>query len=70
MLEKLLGRLKFWQARWFQEGQEAVGVNNIAVVHFQTQYNQPIDVLQDNYWFSTWLPIHIVRSRFQTSLER
>lgn len=68
-LTKLVRRLQFWQARWFQEGSEAVGVNNIALVHFQTGNSQPVTVLQDNYWFSSWLPIEIMRSRFQTDLD-
>ena len=68
-LSKFVARLKFWRSRWFQEGAEAVGVNNIAVVHFHAQYTQPIEVVQDNYWFSTWLPVRVVRSRFQTKLE-
>ncbi|MEL6814436.1 MAG: PhoD-like phosphatase [Cyanobacteria bacterium J06598_3] len=29
--------LKFWKARWLQEGREVVGVNNIALVHFSVQ---------------------------------
>ncbi|MGD1852875.1 MAG: alkaline phosphatase D family protein [Leptolyngbyaceae cyanobacterium] len=63
--------LQFWRARWFQEGREAVGVNNIALVHFQngTDSAQSVTILQDSYWFSTWLPTQIVRSRFQTPLD-
>lgn len=30
-----LAWFKFWKARWFQEGQEVVGINNIALVYFQ-----------------------------------
>ena len=63
--------LKFWNARWFQSGQEVVGVNNIALVHFAspdlpTSPSQ-LTVTQDHYWFSSWLPTQIVRSRFQPS---
>ncbi len=32
--------LKFWKARWFQEGQEVVGINNIALVYFQLEDRQ------------------------------
>ncbi|MEM9976523.1 MAG: PhoD-like phosphatase [Cyanobacteria bacterium P01_D01_bin.2] len=70
-LSKVVKRLQFWQGRWIQEGNEAVGVNNIALVHFQTDRHPdgPVTVLQDNYWFSPWLPLQIVRSRFQTTLD-
>ena len=67
-LSRLFRWLRFWNARWFQEGQEVVGVNNIALVHFQDEDKAPI-VLQDHYWFSSWKPIEVVRSRFETSLH-
>jgi hypothetical protein len=69
--------LRFWKTRWFQSGQEVVGVNNIALVHFQPAEQpteQPADaanaqssltVAQDHYWFSPWSPTQVVRSRFQ-----
>ncbi|MEO0456358.1 MAG: PhoD-like phosphatase [Cyanobacteria bacterium P01_A01_bin.114] len=68
---------KFWQARWFQEGQEVIGVNNVAMVRFQAKAPQNHDpngepglaVQQDHYWFSSWRPIEVVRSRFETSLR-
>ncbi|WP_228015343.1 alkaline phosphatase D family protein [Leptolyngbya ectocarpi] len=71
--------LKFWQARWFQSGQEVVGMNNIALVHFDMepgeepgevsgQSAKPLTVLQDHYWFSSQLPREIVHSCFQTTL--
>ena len=64
-----LSWLKFWQARWFQSGQEVVGVNNIALVHFLPEDPahslSPLTVAQDHYWFSPWRPVHIVCSRFQ-----
>ncbi|MGB7086583.1 MAG: PhoD-like phosphatase [Phormidesmis sp.] len=82
-------KLKFWQARWFQEGNEVVGVNNIALVRFCDNFraersdrtyrahglhisdpapsgpNKTLRVQQDHYWFSVWLPIQLVRSRFE-----
>ncbi|MEM8808334.1 MAG: PhoD-like phosphatase [Cyanobacteria bacterium P01_G01_bin.38] len=60
--------LRFWNARWFQEGQEVVGVNNIALVHFQAG-DQDLAVRQDHYWFSSWKPLEVVRSRFETGLQ-
>jgi hypothetical protein len=75
----LAKRLAFWNARWFQEGAEVVGVNNIALVRFQAiasspepveqteqQTEQPVRlaVTQEHYWFSPWLPTAVVCSRF------
>ncbi len=70
--------LKFWKARWFQEGQEVVGINNIALVHFQPEdkrdsarfdpqsiNSQNLVVKQAHYWFSPWFPVQVVRSRFK-----
>ena len=69
--------LKFWNARWLQSGTEVVGLNNIAVVHFQSdgQANtrsgdsaEETTIVQDHYWFSPWSPIQVVCSRFKASL--
>ncbi|MGB3297552.1 MAG: PhoD-like phosphatase [Phormidesmis sp.] len=64
--------LKFWNARWFQEGREVVGINNIALVHFQLQASpapsqspDQLTILQDHYWLSPWLPTQVVRNRFE-----
>ena len=72
--------LQFWKARWFQEGTEVVGINNIALVHFHDQNadcqknvnhqknveEQPVlAIAQDHYWFSPWAPTQVVRSRFE-----
>ena len=62
-------RLKFWNTRWFQDGREAVGFNNIALVHFRYTEDSSITVMQDCYWFSSWQPIQIMRSRFEDSLS-
>lgn len=67
-----LDYLKPWKSRWFQEGEEVVGVNNIALVHFQTvppqQSPQTIALTQSHYWFSSWLSNQVVCSQFQTQL--
>ncbi len=86
-----LAWFKFWKARWFQEGQEVVGINNIALVYFQPDddldsqlnsqlgdhlnslqpdnsrsiHSQNLVVKQAHYWFSPWLPVQVVRSRFK-----
>ena len=67
--------LQFWKARWFQEGKEVVGVNNIALVYFQSgeDFEKSPDtgaaavptVRQEHYWFSPWSPTQVVCSRFE-----
>lgn len=65
-----LGGLKFWRSRWFQEGREVVGLNNLSLVQFEaTDPAQPWQVIQDVYWFSPWSPTQIVSSRFASPLE-
>ncbi len=61
-----LGWFKFWKARWFQEGREVVGVNNIALVSFQ----KDLGPKQEHYWFSSWSPTQVVRSRFEQKRSR
>lgn len=58
-----LQSLKFWKSRWFQEGRELIGRNNLSVVKF-TQNT----VQQDSYWYATWSDGEIVRSRFESEL--
>lgn len=62
-------RFKFWKARWFQDGNEAVGVNNIALVHFSKAEAESVAVVQDHYWFSPWLPTQVVYSRFEDKIS-
>ena len=67
--------LQFWKARWLQEGQEVVGMNNIALVYFQpgeetekamaTGVAVVPTVRQEHYWFSPWSPTQVVCSRFE-----
>lgn len=69
------GWLQFWKARWIQEGREVVGINNIALVYFQsdeeTEKATAIGaaavptVRQEHYWFSPWSPTQVVCSRFE-----
>ncbi|MBD2435438.1 PhoD-like phosphatase [Nostoc sp. FACHB-110] len=59
----------FWKARWFQDGKEVVGVNNIALVQFEvSNENQPGQIIQDLYWFWAWYQTELVYSRFKTQL--
>jgi hypothetical protein len=62
-LKSGLQRLMWWQSRWFQDGREVVGLNNLAVVQWQAQ-----TIVQDLYWCSPWLPTQIVFSRFVASI--
>ncbi|MBD2354616.1 PhoD-like phosphatase [Tolypothrix sp. FACHB-123] len=59
----------FWKLPWFQDGREVVGLNNLALVHFEIDNNNSSKVIQDLYWFSTWYPIEIVYSRFESELS-
>lgn len=67
----IINWFKFWNARWFQSGTEVVGVNNIAVVQFETDgRGDSGSVVQDHYWFSPWAPVQVVRTRFEAGLEK
>ncbi|MEH1827876.1 MAG: PhoD-like phosphatase [Nostoc sp.] len=66
---KWLQPLMFWTFRWFQEGREVVGLNNLGLVHFEfADGNSSGKVIQDLYWFSSWYPTQLVYSRFKTHL--
>lgn len=60
----------FWQSRSIQEGREAIGRNNLALVQFHlTESSHAYAVIQDLYWFSVWQPTQIVYSRFESYLS-
>nr|AVH79572.1 hypothetical protein [Nostoc sp. PCC 9448] len=62
--------LLFWQSRWFQDGREVVGLNNIALVYFElTSPDSDYKVIQDIYWFDSICSDQIVFSRFATYLH-
>ncbi|MBD2204728.1 PhoD-like phosphatase [Calothrix sp. FACHB-1219] len=65
---ELFQYLTFWKLPWFQDGREVIGLNNLALVHFEIDNNNSSKVIQDLYWFSTWYPIEIVYSRFESEL--
>ncbi|MCC5641060.1 PhoD-like phosphatase [Nostoc sp. CHAB 5844] len=61
--------LMFWKSKWFQDGKEVVGVNNLALVQFEpTDENLASKVIQDLYWFSSWYTTKLVYSRFESQL--
>jgi hypothetical protein len=66
---KWLQPLIFWKSRWFQDGQEVVGLNNLALVHFElADVSSSYKVIQDSYWLSCWYPTQIVYSHFESQL--
>jgi hypothetical protein len=65
-LQPLMG----WKSRWFQDGREVVGLNNLALVQFEWEdTTNAHKVIQDLYWFSSWSPTQIVYSRYETDLK-
>lgn len=60
---------RFWQSRWFQDGREVVGLNNLAVVRFETEGAAAPIVIQDTYWFTPSTPTQIQLSRFAGALD-
>lgn len=59
--------LKFWRTRWFQDGHEVVGLNNLALIQLaETEVAHGPKIIQDLYWFSSWSPIQIVYSRYES----
>ncbi|MBW4486179.1 MAG: PhoD-like phosphatase [Trichocoleus desertorum ATA4-8-CV12] len=58
-----------WRSRWFQDGREVVGLNNLALIRFEaTSGSEPNVIAQYVYWFSPWSPTQLVYSRFVSSL--
>ncbi|MCF4970425.1 alkaline phosphatase D family protein [Nostoc sp. CMAA1605] len=65
-----LAPLMFWRSRWFQDGREVVGVNNIASVHFDlTAVENDYQVIHDIYWFDSICSNQVVYSRFSTNFQ-
>ncbi|WP_392531962.1 PhoD-like phosphatase [Nostoc sp. C117] len=61
--------LMFWKSRWFQEGREVIGLNNLGLVRFELPNgSSSCQIIQDSYWFSSWYPTQIVYSRFESQL--
>jgi hypothetical protein len=68
-LKRLLTWL--WRNRWLQDGEEAVGYSNFALVSFIWSEAKDGDktVIQDVYWRSPWQHKYIVYSRYSVSLK-
>ena len=57
-----------WNNRWWQEGKEVVGKNNLGVVQFRGGESEQPAVLQDLYWYASWKDRQIVYSRFEAKI--
>ncbi|MEL6879420.1 MAG: hypothetical protein AAFP09_02760, partial [Cyanobacteria bacterium J06607_10] len=75
--KSLLEWLTFWKSRWFQEGKEVIGINNIALVKIKIEpvknmtagepsSGSKLLVKQDHYYFSPWKPVQVVCSQFSS----
>ncbi|RMG08919.1 MAG: PhoD-like phosphatase [Cyanobacteria bacterium J055] len=69
----------FWRNRWFQEGQEVVGLNNLGVVSWEETEDAErrgilqrsrYAIVQDLYWYASWGKPRLVFSRFKVPLDR
>ena len=56
-----------WRNRWFQEGTEIVGRNNLSLIKFSWATNKA--VIQESYWHPSWNDSAIVKSSYTVSLE-
>ena len=56
-----------WRNRWFQEGTEIVGRNNLSLIKFSWATNKT--VIQESYWHPSWKDSAIVKSTYTVSLE-
>jgi hypothetical protein len=58
-----------WKFRWFQDGREVVGLNNLALIRFEpTEESEAGAIAQYLYWFAPWHPTQVVYSRFVSQL--
>jgi hypothetical protein len=55
--------LMWWKSGWFQDNREIVGMNNLAMVTWQSE-----SIVQDLYWYLPHHPDRLVFSRFTASL--
>jgi hypothetical protein len=61
---------RLWRNRWFQEGTEVVGRNNISLVSLQWSVEEGQKMaIQQTYWHPPWKPTRTVQSRYCVPLE-
>jgi hypothetical protein len=58
-IDRFLQPLMWWKSGWFQDNREIVGMNNLAVVTWQSE-----SIVQDLYWYLPQHPDRLVFSRF------
>ncbi len=63
-IDRFLQPLMWWKSGWFQDNREIVGLNNLAVVTWQSE-----SIVQDLYWYFPRHPNRLVYSRFRASLS-
>ena len=63
-IARCLQPLMWWKSGWFQDNREIVGLNNLAVVTWQSE-----SIVQDLYWYFPQHPNRLVCSRFRASLN-
>jgi hypothetical protein len=63
-IDRYLQPLMWWKSGWFQDNREIVGINNLAVVTWQSE-----SIVQDLYWYFPRHPNRLVYSRFRASLS-
>lgn len=66
--QKLLTILsRLWRDRWFQEGKEIVGRNNLSLIKFSWATDKA--VIQESYYHPAWKDSAVVKSSYEVSLE-
>ena len=56
-----------WRNRWFQEGTEIVGRNNLSLIKFS--WTRDKAVIQESYWHPSWNDSAVVKCSYTVSLE-
>lgn len=66
--QKLLTILsRLWRDRWFQEGKEIIGRNNLSLIKFSWTTHKA--VIQESYYHPAWKDSAVVKSSYTVSLE-
>ena len=67
--QKLLAILIFWlwRNRWFQEGTQIIGRNNLSLIMFS--WGSEKMVIQENYWHPEWDDSAVVKSSYRVALK-
>ncbi|MCG9891805.1 MAG: hypothetical protein MH252_12095 [Thermosynechococcaceae cyanobacterium MS004] len=68
---------QLWRSRWFQEGKEVIGLNNIGLVRLEQstsdrspQESLPDIAVHELFWYAPWSKVPtVVSSQFRTNLR-